>query len=184
MNREFLQTTPVSDVMQNSGELQTVRSSDKLAHALQLLVKNRITSLPVWDETANRHRAFIDMLDILTFALKILSESDLKQGKASGYFTFLEAHDKFKSALVGDAVNLSERDLYLQVMETADLETAIRAMLDFGDLHRLPITSKEGNFRLVGLLTQSQLVRWLAGNIERFPLVKDKTIAQIEKFTK
>jgi len=116
------------------------------------MIDNKILSLPVFDANENQV-GFIDIIDILHFVLKIDQEV-LRKG-----YDELTRFEEFKFKKVGDLVNISGRNATLKITHDASLWTAMNAMVDFGDLHRVPIVSRNGE--TVGLIAQLDIIEFL-----------------------
>jgi len=136
-------------------------ASDALASAWEKLILNDVLSVPVMQN--GKAFGFLDVVDILSF----LMQGELDDQKRV---------QKFKKAKCGDVSNHSERDMFLKLVETADMWTACNVMADFGKLHRVPIVNLED--ALVGLISQSDVLEWIQPFIEENE-IGNKTIKEI-----
>jgi 5'-AMP-activated protein kinase regulatory gamma subunit len=90
---------------------------------------------------------------------------------------FTDINSKIKQHTCGELINRSQRDTYLQVSEDASLDTAISVMAQF-KAYRVPVVSGEDN-DLMGVLSQSLIVKFLAEHMDRFPDLDKKTIKEL-----
>lgn len=126
-----------------------MKASETLPVAFRAIIKNKILALPVFrDDAATEQAGFIDILDILYYVLSVRVGS-LNFHKCSTYCAQLEETaerehydevlklEEFQLKKCADVVNFSGRNTILKLSNEANMWTALNAMLDFGDLHRL-----------------------------------------------
>jgi len=124
---------------------------------LNALMKYKVLSLPVVDDE-NDVIGFVDWLDILAFVVTLDKEMT-----NFGYDEVMQ-HSKFTSKKVRDIVNLSGRDTIIKVASNASMWTLLNAMIDFGELHRVPVVTPTGEFK--GLIAQSDVMAWIQPYLE------------------
>jgi CBS domain-containing protein len=148
---KLLRTTKISALI-NEHPIIAVKKSELVPTAFKAMIDNQILSLPVFDETENQV-GFIDIIDILHFVLKIDQEV-IRKG-----YDELTRYEEFKYKKVADLVNLSGRNATLKITQEASLWTAMNAMVDFGDLHRVPIVNRSGE--TLGLIAQIDIIKFI-----------------------
>jgi len=145
----------------------TVRGWLFFGSAFDKLISNRILSIPIFDQNDLFH-SFVDILDIVKFALSIL--------QTSGDVGDISQTDTFKNVKIGEIPYITRYNPLHSLMKTDNLSKAINTMVNFWNIQRLPILDTQGN--LEGILTQSQVVQYLESHIDKFP-VRNKTIGDL-----
>jgi len=164
--KQLLFEVTISELYVPRSKLVVGHVNDSLGSAFDKLISNRILSIPVFDENELFH-SFVDILDIVKFALSILQTSgdvDVSQS------------DTFKNMKIKDVPYISRYNPLHSLMKTDNLSKAINTMVNFWNIQRLPVLDSQGN--LEGVLTQSQVVQYLASHIDKFP-VRNKTIGDL-----
>jgi CBS-domain-containing membrane protein len=177
--KEFLQTIKVRDALCFGRPIVTVDDTDTVLVALKQMMDHKLLGLPVFDTKRKRYCSFIDIQDILGYALKVMNEAELKECQREGtneFISLMERHKVFSEATCGQVANTSQRDIFIQVLDIANLETAISVICDLGDLHRVIVVNQKDE--LVGILSQLQLVSFLSQHVQRFGF-QGKTIADL-----
>lgn len=129
-----------------------VSKDDNVDHALELLTRNRILSVPVYDDDANMFVGSVDVLDLVTFCVKQMSRGTLVDDTAF-----------FKKTPVGQIANLSGRNRWTPLDRRAPLRILFDT-LSLPDIHRVPIVDNKEDKpeqKVLGLITQSQVLNWL-----------------------
>eukprot|EP01094_Clydonella_sp_ATCC50884_P022738 TRINITY_DN5291_c0_g1_i1.p1 TRINITY_DN5291_c0_g1~~TRINITY_DN5291_c0_g1_i1.p1 ORF type:complete len:322 (+),score=116.57 TRINITY_DN5291_c0_g1_i1:44-967(+) len=141
-----------------------VESTAAVSEAYQLLVGNKILSVPVHDRTHRRFIALIDLLDIACYVAENCSDA------AANLTELLE------KVTCAELAGTSGRNPYRAVEGNASLDNSIKLMLN-GKLHRLAILDDDSE--LDGLLTQSHVVKHLAAHASLFEC-HSKTVGELE----
>lgn len=125
---------------------------DTVGDLLSLLTRHGILSAPVYDDDANMFVGSVDVLDLVTYCVKQM-----------GRGTLIDDDAFFKQTQVGNIVNISGRNRWTPIDRRAPLRILFDT-LSLPDVHRVPIIdNKEGKpeQKVIGLVTQSQVLRWL-----------------------
>ena len=61
--------TQVNEISVKKGRVVEILATDSLTHGFSLLVENGILSAPVWDEENKHYAGFLDMRDLVSFAV-------------------------------------------------------------------------------------------------------------------
>jgi 5'-AMP-activated protein kinase regulatory gamma subunit len=155
-SRQLLMDTPVSTIIpEKAKNVISVTSTDSIVDAFEKMIQHQILSLPVYDQEKHSFTSFIDVLDILSLALKLFSEDELYMGHLSKLF-------EFRTETCGEVADLSGRDPFLPVESTSSLLTLIQHMIKH-KLHRIPCVDANGN--MVALVTQMDVMKFLSDNI-------------------
>ncbi|KAH7352641.1 hypothetical protein KP509_19G055500 [Ceratopteris richardii] len=147
----------VGEFMTTLNDLYCVKSSTTVDEALELLVQNRITGLPVVDDDGKLIGVVsdFDLLALDAISGMRPSESSLFPEPGSSWKAFRELQkliSKTKGRTVGEVMTPSP----LVVREMTNLEDAARLLLET-KYRRLPVVDDSGV--LVGLLTRGNVIR-------------------------
>ncbi|XP_004505249.1 CBS domain-containing protein CBSX2, chloroplastic-like [Cicer arietinum] len=150
-------TYTVSDFMTKKHNLHVVKTTTSVDEALEALVINRISGLPVIDDDWNLVGVVsdYDLLAIDTISGAAQSDAGLFPDVDSSWKTFNEIQkllSKTNGKVVGDLMTPSP----LVVHESTSLEDAARLLLET-KYRRLPVVDKDG--KLVGLITRGNIVK-------------------------
>jgi len=165
----FLQMTHLCDVISARPPI-TIKSTESIRTALDLLSENNISSLPVHEVAKERYIGFIDMAEIANTALEIKEEVEkegLSDAIAQERFTQTTCHQL--------AVNAVDRTPLIMLNCEISLLSGIEFM-NKKNLKRLAVQSDEGE--LLGILSQSQLLRFVLSKIHKFEFA-NKTVKEL-----
>jgi len=150
-----------------------VDTKTTVEQALNLLAEKNILSVPIWDEKSKLFVGLIDMVDILSFLVGILNESEIESSRRK-YSTLT---DYFKKSDVVSVSDLSRRDPWLPLACNADIGSLLETLSKQG-AHRVPIIDPL-NGELLQLITQSDVINFVSQNIDQFGTVVTKTLAEL-----
>lgn len=147
----------VGDFMTRKDELFVVKTTTTVDEALELLVQNRITGLPVVDEAGKLIGVVsdFDLLALDSISGKRISDDSLFPEAGRTWKAFKEIQkliSKTQGRTVGEVMTPSP----LVVREMTNLEDAARLLLET-KYRRLPVVDDAG--RLIGLLTRGNVIR-------------------------
>lgn len=143
--------------MTREDELFVVKPSTTVDEALEILVENRITGLPVVDDTGKLIGVVsdYDLLALDSISGKRTSDTSLFPEPGSTWKAFKEIQkllNKTQGRIVGEVMTPSP----LVVRKMTNLEDAARLLLET-KFRRLPVVDDAG--KLIGLLTRGNVVR-------------------------
>jgi len=153
-----------------SDSIISFAKTDSIATAFKGLIENHILSAPVYDPVHRTFNCFVDMVDIVTSFVGKFSEKEL---------TDMHAIQDFSNERCGQVADVSGRDPYSPVEQTAPLLAAILKMARSG-IHRIPVIDSEGE--LVTVVTQSHVVKFLFHNMYLFGGLANITVDDIHMF--
>eukprot|EP00250_Pteridium_aquilinum_P001222 c11429_g1_i1 orf=475-1002(-) len=147
----------VGEFMTGQDELIIAKTTMTVDEALELLVHNRITGLPVVDETGKLIGVVsdFDLLALDTISGDRTSDSSLFPEAGSTWKAFKEIQN-LMSKTHGKTVEEVMTRSPLVVQETSSLEDAARLLLET-QKRRLPVVDDTG--KLVGLLTRGNVIK-------------------------
>eukprot|EP01127_Copromyxa_protea_P008994 TRINITY_DN2087_c0_g1_i1.p1 TRINITY_DN2087_c0_g1~~TRINITY_DN2087_c0_g1_i1.p1 ORF type:complete len:304 (+),score=51.57 TRINITY_DN2087_c0_g1_i1:25-912(+) len=167
MNQDFkehLNSVPVSSLLVHN--IIDAEETEPISFVFQRLLKNRILSVPVYSvqDGVKHYFGFADIMDVLYSYL---------QNKSGG-------HHK----IVGDIVNLSERNPWLTLnCEDSILRscTVLSGTNTSDSVHRCAVLSSNsvGKDGFFSILSQSKVVQYISEHIGEYPIAK-KTVAELQ----
>jgi len=156
MQPSFLNTLTVDDLLPQGGmNIVEIDSDATVPQAFQVLSKFNISSAPVVRRSTGEYLGFIDMLDIVTFIVKIFKETELL---GEDFYALLEQEARFTLEFAGAIADLSRRNPFCPVQKGSSLAKALE-LLGKNHVHRIAIVDKQ---RVVAILTQSAAIAWLS----------------------
>lgn len=141
--------------MDKSG-IVSARGNDSVLAALELLINNGVTAVPVYDVKEDRFNSFLSFLDICVHTVKIYKDPKIQDKVAA-----------WKFATCSQVANLSQTTSFQYLSDNDNLQAAMLKMVSLSNVRRLPVMSLQGE--LVGLLSQSVVINILSQKIDLFP---------------
>jgi len=140
-------------------DLITVREDDTVVTVLEVLCKFKITSTPVQSAETGKYIGIIDMLDLVTFCAAKFSVNYLTD--------VISRHqvDEFLYKTVAHVAEISGRNMWREVSYSQPL-TKLAALLSHPHIHRVAVDDESD--RVIGLATQSNLLKYLYDHQEEF----------------
>eukprot|EP01116_Phalansterium_solitarium_P003648 TRINITY_DN1446_c0_g1_i3.p1 TRINITY_DN1446_c0_g1~~TRINITY_DN1446_c0_g1_i3.p1 ORF type:complete len:281 (-),score=67.73 TRINITY_DN1446_c0_g1_i3:173-919(-) len=167
---ELLQRTKVKEVA-TIKNLHIVQTTDLISSALKMLASYGITSAPVFDSSKNRFVGFVDTLDLASFVVLMYKENSKSHPHLYNPQELAAAFHLPVSTLI----NASGRDPFWPIDGNESLATLIGAFLT-GGLHRTPV---KVDGEVVGIVSQSDAVRFLHKHPSAMNAFRDKTVAEL-----
>jgi len=143
------------------------------------LVKHNFLSCPVILKDTKKYFGFIDMFDIVKYILNHFGSSNIL-GKEKDFWDLVEEEKLFAKKTVNDLMTypLSHRNPFHPVKEGYSALAVIEALAREENLYRVPVIDK--NRQMFNLVTQSQVVDFLARNLEHLGPKANKPIKLCE----
>jgi len=138
--------------------------TDKVVDVFKGLVKHNFLSVPVLQKTKHKWFGFIDLADIVLYVVQNFGEEKLSMEE--DFWKLVEREEEFQQKTVNDLMRypLSRRNPFHPVKVGYSLLYAIEALAKEHNLHRIPVIDQDR--KLVNLITQSQVVRFLQENMQ------------------
>jgi CBS domain-containing protein len=175
--KEYLQQTKAKQLFpEKRRAILFVKSTDTLSHAFQILIENKIHSVPVWDERIEQYVTFLDMFDLVAHAVK-----HLKNLQDCSNDQFFSENDLFTKYTCGQITSASNRNPFYAVDEESPLFVVMELMMKH-KMYRVPVIEKERG-KLVTLITQSHVVGLLSESASMFPY-SSKRLGELQFGTK
>lgn len=153
----------------NRSQIISLQPSTPLDESLNTLVRNRILSAPIFDPAKGAYTSFVDLADFLVFIDAQLHENEIIEGSPERLLHIVKRHR------VADLANLSNRDPWVPTQRDTSLLNVASVMHGLG-VHRIPIVDKQGSIQ--GLLSQSDVVRYVHDHLAQFPVLEQVTVQQ------
>jgi len=171
--KRFLQNTTVSTLFpEGRTNIIGVQMNDPVSVVFKLLIQNKIQSVPVFNPQKQMFVAFIDILDIVSFLVRISREEE--------YQGISIDSEKFARTTCGQIADVSGRNMYYPIDENAPLLTLLHLMVH-KKIHRVPVINM--NNELVSVITQSHVLNLIFNNIDKFSNLQE-TVGNIQLGTK
>jgi len=183
----LLNRTTIRDLGLKEKAIVNVSENTTLGDALQILSGNRILSVPVSEASSIDYLGFIDVLDILTFAINMYA-SGTPQIEATKWGDFCQDIDtlshrgvRFGLKPVKHLMNASKKDEWLPVYENGTLLQLIEGVFYKG-IHHVPVYSQANT--LINLVSQSDIIRLMAQNMNLLGGLGRKTVKELNLGTR
>jgi len=160
--RQILSTTLAGSLFPaERTRIVSVWRSDPVAIAFQKMISNNVLSVPVYDQMRRSFTHFLDMVDVVAFAVAHVTAhapADLTQ--------LMMDTPLLQTALCGEVSDLSKKNPFFPVESGAPVLEALNLMVKWG-VHRIPIVDAEGE--LITIISQSQLSTFIYKYLRSFP---------------
>jgi len=139
---------------------------DKVMEVWKGLTKHGFLSVPVLQKKGLKYYGSVDLLDIVVNVVDTFGKTNLENSE--NYWELVQKDEEFQSRLVNKIMTypLSRRNPFHPITRGYSLFAAIELLAREPGLHRVPIIDNYENRRLVGMVTQSHLVKLLHDNLE------------------
>jgi len=162
---EFLDNVKVKAISKINNII-TLDAEDSITRAMEILGKGGISSAPVWDNEMNSFIGFVDVLDLTIFVSYVFHENFQRHPHL---YDPKELRKRFEMP-VKDVINASKRDPFWTLDGNESVGFLINCFLKDG-IHRVPVVDNE---KLIGIVTQSDVVSLLARNSQQISIASKK----------
>ncbi|GAM27430.1 hypothetical protein SAMD00019534_106060 [Acytostelium subglobosum LB1] len=172
--KHVFETVQVESLHSTKNHIVQIDSNAKPAQGFNLLIDNRIQSIPVFDLTANKYSGFLDIRDLVSFSL-FLYDNNVKAETLLDLVNF--GVKMFKHQTDVSVTYLSRRNPFNSIMVGSNLLKVVD-ILSKGT-HRVPIVDKDG--KLVDIISQSSIIQFIDKNVNSSMLPElDQKISQLD----
>eukprot|EP00242_Pyramimonas_sp_CCMP2087_P003350 CAMPEP_0198232150 /NCGR_PEP_ID=MMETSP1445-20131203/115576_1 /TAXON_ID=36898 /ORGANISM="Pyramimonas sp., Strain CCMP2087" /LENGTH=315 /DNA_ID=CAMNT_0043912801 /DNA_START=176 /DNA_END=1123 /DNA_ORIENTATION=- len=161
----------------------------EVEQAFRMLLENKVQSAPVWDQTESRFVGFLELRDLVSYAL-VESDDAGKHGKPSGGLLGSLVHvlrvensvypsddGEMKEQTHHHVSYLARRNPFKPFKLEQSIAEAI-TLLGSKGCHRLPVMNSDG--KLVNILSQSSVIDFLNRHMDQLGDLADKTVAELK----
>ncbi|KAG9296105.1 hypothetical protein G9A89_011958 [Geosiphon pyriformis] len=153
-----------------------IDANTPIEEACESLIKNNISSAPVYDSNTQSFVGMFDWADVMSYLLIVLKKkNNWEQQQKSEEELTSEFKDLIRLAIQCEPVpvklasDLSNKNPFYSVMPETSLLHVVEL---FGSgSHRVAVLDANGNLK--GLLTQSHVVQYLYNNVTHFPKIEE-----------
>jgi len=170
--RSKLELTKVTDLPLVKGHIVEIDSKMPLDQAFGILVDNNILSAPVWDEASKKYLGFLDVHDLVAFAVFASKENDLVQSLKEILNHGVKMHAKAQDGIT--LTYLCRRNPFKAVDGEATFEEVCRILAT--GAHRVPILAADG--KVSNIVSQSSIIQFLATHFVNDEFLT-KTVAEL-----
>lgn len=166
---------PIEEIVPKAQKLITIDSTVSVFEALELLSSKNIYSAPVKDKDNGSYYGFLDLVDVVVFLVQIIEE------KSQGQNEFKDFVDIVKNFNLDNAKNiadLSSSNPLVPLRGKDNLGEALKIFESTGT-HRIPILKEEGVAEISNVLTQVDVIAYLASNIKNMGAEKKKKLSEL-----
>eukprot|EP01102_Stenamoeba_stenopodia_P002834 TRINITY_DN1269_c0_g3_i1.p1 TRINITY_DN1269_c0_g3~~TRINITY_DN1269_c0_g3_i1.p1 ORF type:complete len:314 (-),score=57.67 TRINITY_DN1269_c0_g3_i1:193-1134(-) len=169
---ELLRSTKVEDIPKGKEEIITISGKETPVQGFEKLIKNNVLAAPVFDETNNTFTGFLDIRDLISYAVFAFENHDkvdtYRKGESALYtlvddvtVTYLSRRNPFHSVKPGDSL-----------LDVAKL-------LSKPGVHRVPVVNPQTG-AVVQIISQSSFIQLFAKHLKQ-ELAGDaaKTVAEL-----
>lgn len=187
----LLEGLSVEDILSSSDKKQVLvlHPSQTIEEALNFLSEHRILSAPIQDPERTQYLGFIDVLDILSYILKVITDDEVNPFPTwysyTNDITELKAKDEqLGSKTIGAAIDLSQCDPFIPLTKHGNLYQLVEGVFYKGT-HRAPVFDDSTKFdTMIGLISQSDVAKSLAEQITELPTFANASVAALELGTR
>lgn len=157
--------------------------TDNIVEVWKGLAAHNFLSCPVLQKTKNRYYGFIDMWDIVKYVVDFFGTSDDQLLRNSeDWIKLVSAHEEFMKKTVNDIMKypLTKRNPFFPIHSGFSVFAAIEALAKEKQLHRVPII--DADRKLVTVVTQSQIVKMIAQNLELIGERRHLPVSKMNRF--
>lgn len=166
----FINTSSTKELEKPIKTIVQVRSTDSVRSVLWTLIKNKIQCVPVYNESTRKYVGFIDMFDLVQYIATAAGHSIVKPD-----FFQVFKRQPFGDAPVSKILSPLSKDHCASVTESSPLGTLFELTVA-SNLHRVPVMTKQ---KVVGMISQTRMVQYLAENVTNFSDLCSKKIMDL-----
>ncbi|KAI9145601.1 hypothetical protein BKA69DRAFT_1121421 [Paraphysoderma sedebokerense] len=164
----------------------TINSNVSVEKALKVLNEHRILSAPVRDEDSGDLIGLVDMLDIISFVLKIVSrhEDVTCDPDKADYTSWMDDSEHLrekgrllKSEKILNIINSSKSDPFFPVNDVGTLYQVVEDVFQRG-IQRVPVL--DSNKHIVNVISQFDIIKFLTIHVDKHSEMLNKTVQELK----
>jgi len=178
---ELFQKLMVRDLITPDSRVVFLKEDVSLNNAIKTLSEYKILSAPVQcNSTPSKYLGFVDMVDMLGYILQMYVE-EYVLGSSGGMRTLNELQKlehrgkQLGGHCVRNCVDFSKRDPFSRVYKKAPVSSLLYVFHNGSS--RAGVTNAHGD--LVGIVTQTDVIRFLAKNMDALGKLKKETLEHL-----
>jgi CBS domain-containing protein len=172
--RYFLEKTRAKDLVKGQ-KIITAQLDDPISKAFKILIDHKISALPIKD---GKNYEWIGIIDILHFATENTDPDVLAEG-----FKNAELQKLLNEATCEEIANHSQMNDFYSLPQDTHLKDVIDLVVGVRQIfrqntQRFGVRDKSGS--LVGVLSRSSIVHFLAKNLDKFSHFVNKSLTDLK----
>eukprot|EP01118_Nematostelium_gracile_P017374 TRINITY_DN739_c0_g1_i1.p1 TRINITY_DN739_c0_g1~~TRINITY_DN739_c0_g1_i1.p1 ORF type:complete len:371 (-),score=125.35 TRINITY_DN739_c0_g1_i1:85-1107(-) len=173
--------TKVDNVRPAENKIFVANRTDKIVDVWKGMVEHGFLSVPVLQKTKSKYYGFVDMYDIVKFAVEFFGETESLKN-SEDWVKLAESSEEFTKKTVNDVMKypLTKRNPFFPIHSGFSLFSAVEAMAREPSLHRIPVI--DADRKLITVVTQSQLISIINKNMDLLGEKKDKPVSALESY--
>lgn len=156
--RAILAVSKAKDLPSAKGRVIEIDSKQPLEQAFAVLVDNNILSAPVWDEESKMYLGFLDIRDLVAFAVFASKENEMIRDLHEIVNHATKLHSKTQDSIT--VTYLCLRNPFKAVQGEATLEEVCRILAT--GTHRVPVIGADG--KVINIISQSSIIQFFTKN--------------------
>jgi len=173
----MLVTRKAESLIPSDGRIFVAQRTDKLVDVWKGLIRHNFLSVPVLQKTGQKYYGFVDLADIVLYMVNLFGASKLNIEK--DFWELYSKEEILQDRVVNDIMSypLSRRNPFHPVPKGYSILAAVELLAREKGLHRVPVVDQ--NRKLINMLTQSMLVKFLFENLDAIGNVKNKPVSEM-----
>lgn len=167
---DFLKNYKVDDIPIKKGKIVQVKANDPLLQAFAVLIDGGVLSVPVYDDAVKGFIGFLDVRDLVAFAVQATNEHNESPHKLSDMINIAISRDGHASEHL-TVKYLCKRNVFKPLRLGSSLKDAAELLKT---VRRVPIVDADGN--IVNIVSQSSLMEFLLNHKISVPELSANTI--------
>jgi len=157
---------------------------DKVVDVWKGLIKHGFLSVPVLQKRGSKYYGSVDLLDIVHNVIDTFGKSKLESSE--DYWELVRGDEEFQDRFINKIMvyPLSRRNPFHPITKGYSLFAVMELLAREHGLHRVPIIDNYEHRRLIGMITQSHLVKFLFDNLELMGEKKNKPLNLVPEIFK
>jgi CBS domain-containing protein len=157
--------------------------TDLIVDVWKGMVKHNFSSVPITNKSdIHVTYSFIDMIDIVRYVVQHFGQNRLDE--AGSFWVLVEEEKEFMKKTVNDVLHRphADRHIYMPVYKGYSMMSVLEPLARERGLHRVPVLDQQR--RILHLITQSQLAKFLDDNLDILGPKRFKKISSVPHFFK
>lgn len=163
----------------------TIPATTSVKDTFEFLIKNKILSAPIYDETEKEYTGLVDLVDIVHFVVELLGDVEFHQDL--DLWDIVAGKDVFVRTAVKDISDLSQRNPFCSLPKTVPLLDVCKTLVNgaFGNtIHRVCVTGQtdKAETSITAIVSQSDVIAFINSHLASLagcPLL-DKTVQEVK----
>lgn len=177
---KLLLRTEAQSLWPADGRIFICQRTDKVVDVWQGLIRHNFLSVPVLQKTKDKYYGFVDLADIVMFVLRMFGDEKLNIDR--DFWEMYKQEEYMAQKTVNDIMvyPISRRNPFSPVKKGYTLFSSLELLAKEPGLHRIPVIDQ--NRKLVNIITQSQVLKFIHDNMNILGTVRNKPVTQFPTY--